>query len=67
MTPDDVRFAITSRQHLAQQDPEAWHGLVDNVRGNVLKAVAAGHAQAADLAAAVLEADAIPATWTACA
>ena len=67
ITPHTVRASITACQSWAQGDPEAWHGFVDKARADVLKAIADGHPDAAGLAAAVLEADAVPTAWWACA
>jgi hypothetical protein len=67
ITPKTVRASIAAHQGWAQDDPETWHGHVDAVRRDVLKAIADGHCDPAGLAAAVLEADAIPVAWTACA
>jgi hypothetical protein len=67
ITPHVVRSSITACQAMAQGDPEAWHGFIDQARADVLKAIAGGHPDPEGLAAAVLEADAIPTAWHACA
>lgn len=67
MTPDDVRARIQHHAPYAQSDPEVWHGFVDELRKGALQAIEAGHTQPVDLAAAVLEADAIQPAWEACA
>jgi maltooligosyltrehalose synthase len=67
MTPEDVRARIAYLTSYAQTDPEVWHGFVDELHKLVLQAIQAGHEEAAELAAAALEADAIPVAWSACA
>jgi hypothetical protein len=67
ITPHMVRASITACQGWAQGDPEAWHVFVDKARADVLKAIANGHPDPVDLAVAVLEADAVPTAWEACA
>jgi hypothetical protein len=67
LAPEYVRAAIANYEPTAQADPEVWHSFVDAMRKQVLQAVSAGHDQAAELATAVLEADAILTAWEACA
>ncbi|GIF14800.1 hypothetical protein [Actinoplanes teichomyceticus] len=67
MTPERARQVIALYAPTAQADPEAWHSVIDDLRKEALKAIEAGHEHPAELAAAVLEADAIPVAWTACA
>jgi hypothetical protein len=67
MTPERVRQVIALYRPTAQSDPEVWHSTVDDLRKQALQAISNGHEQSAELAAAVLKADAIPVAWEACA
>jgi hypothetical protein len=53
LTVDDVVYALAHIASLAD-DPEAMHGSEDALHRSVLQAVAAGHPQARELAAAAL-------------
>lgn len=65
MTPDDVRARV---QHIADisADDESAHGAEDRLHVDVLRAVAAGHPDAAALAREALKTDDIDfARWCA--
>lgn len=67
MTPDEARARIAHMKPYAQSDPEVWHGFIDQLQKDALRSISQTLHGATDLATAVLEADAIPVAWTACA
>ncbi|MCW2903516.1 MAG: hypothetical protein JWO67_5781 [Streptosporangiaceae bacterium] len=56
LTVEDIAFQLAQIAAQADDD-EVAHGMEDNLRDTVLRAIAAGHPDAAQLAAAALRSD----------